>query len=1392
MFGDIRGAPLEQKREIISGIARLCEETSDEDLSMRCRVNKAALNVLRDLELETGDEERLQLITVCEQQYSIDRERLIQAFIERAENECGIVVYPANFEGDTFSLQLDDHYALFDDETLENYLNALFELSFLEEIDLSRCSLPSIPPSVGKLVNLRKLVLSHNALTRLPQEIQECEKLEHLDLRGNPIDESLEAIPALPVSCDVYTDEISPSSKEEDLIEQRIDAFLKDMEELGVDPSLIFCFEERTFFCTSGMPGYFSIKDLDDEKKVAFLKALFELDFLDQVHLCDLDLPSIPENVNQLQALSHLSIIGNPRLKEVPPRLGELPQLEEVELLRNEIEEIPSSLSEVKVSLFPTWSEAQQMHLFIREVKRLGISDVSMNNFRGKSFVYQHGMGVDGETRLSKLSVDQQRIFFQLLAQLTFLEEVNLSGNSLQEFPSELYQLEKLRRLDLSGNPLVKHCSAELARSSNLEVLNLCGTGIQEVPEHVLQIRNLQELDLSGNGLVEVPDSVKGIPRVKIDATPEERKRLFILRMSALGVSGLSLTSFEENGFVYDPSTMQVPEEVKLQFLEALFEMDFLEKVSLQRLGVSEIPSSIGKMTQLTSLDLSGNPLSDLPIELGGLLELDELNLADCRFESVPQAVLNLNQLSAIALDDNQLQRFPEELSILRNLRVLVLNGNPVGTVPGSISDFSSLEVLYLNNMGLKTLPASIGRLEGLTQLRLSGNELSELPEDFERLHRLQDLSLGGNQFSEVPASVCKLSNLQSLNLDANAIVKVPPEFSGLTSLQWLDLSLNRLQELPEEILDLKNLRSLGLIGNQISVIPERIADLTDLQLLVLNSNPIESLPESIGRLEHLTHFQMGHCRLSALPSSLGRLKELQDMNFAYNRIRGVPESFRELASTEPQVLDLSGNPIYGYEEGEGELGVEELYYLFEGSLHLETPVEDLVEVTRDEVDVAMDQEPLRVNREVLQRLMPPEIPDQGVNCAEMLILFDQIFQELNLTDPTHAAYFSREMVDIVENEDHPVDLEALEAMDNQEFIWSYLVPRLSGYVRTLYQEPLEEGDVRPLMMLHDAHFPEGRKALAYILQQMASADPEMKALRMTQLVNGLLYCHTGQTEALNALAYSAMGVEQTADVRAVIQREIASRKNQAFSQAILQYGWAIPHNPHLISVYRSALADTLGLSQAVGGYVDTIGHAGLDPFQGNVDGAYCLYYRHVHPQAISAWIQEKCQSAEDLELDRDLARVQKIRNKMTQTSGDYSGRIQEAREELVSCTDVQRKMRLQLTIRSLEKAQAQQQVSASEREEFRTLCEKYDATPDSIVQKLRKQSKENHEARPITAGDVTSYLISEKLVPEAGGDWWKAYFTEDPLVEPDAVMTKEGVTRLLVQMGILIDEREA
>ncbi|MCB8977345.1 MAG: leucine-rich repeat domain-containing protein [Ardenticatenaceae bacterium] len=253
-----------------------------------------------------------------------------------------------------------------------------------------------------------------------------------------------------------------------------------------------------------------------------------------------------------------------------------------------------------------------------------------------------------------------------------------------------------------------------------------------------------------------------------------------------------------------------------------------------------------GQLTQLQSLNLSGNNLTELPEWLGQLTQLQSLYLSFNNLTELPEWLGQLTQLQSLNLSSNNLTELPEWLGQLTQLQSLDLSSTNLTELPEWLGQLTQLQSLDLSSTNLTELPEWLGQLTQLQSLNLSGNNLTELPEWLGQLTQLQSLYLSGNNLTELPEWLGQLTQLQSLYLSSNNLTELPEWLGQLTQLQSLNLSSNNLTELPEWLGQLTQLQSLNLSSNNLTELPEWLGNLTQLRQFFCAENPITSPPPEI------------------------------------------------------------------------------------------------------------------------------------------------------------------------------------------------------------------------------------------------------------------------------------------------------------------------------------------------------------------------------------------------------------------------------------------------------------------------------------------------------------------------------------------------------------------
>lgn len=286
--------------------------------------------------------------------------------------------------------------------------------------------------------------------------------------------------------------------------------------------------------------------------------------------------------------------------------------------------------------------------------------------------------------------------------------------------------------LELNNNNLNGTLPAELALlSNNLITLNLVGAEDESslygtIPTELGLLTQLQFFNVRGHALEgPIPSEFVNIAGLR---------RLIVRQNMISGVL---------------PSQMGVWTD--LRFLE-------LED---NRIGGS-LPSEVGMLTLLESILLSRNQLTgDIPSQIGQLTLMTTFSASMNGFTSIPTEIGNLASLISIDMVGNKLRGFlPTEVGRLSNLSRMAFGKNTLsGSIPTTIGNL----ILVQENLDLSenqlsgTIPTEMGRLILLRQLLLNSNQLTgQIPTEFQALSRLNTLRVESNILSgSVPDSVC-------------------------------------------------------------------------------------------------------------------------------------------------------------------------------------------------------------------------------------------------------------------------------------------------------------------------------------------------------------------------------------------------------------------------------------------------------------------------------------------------------------------------------------------------------------------------------------------------------------------------------------------------------------
>ena len=360
---------------------------------------------------------------------------------------------------------------------------------------------------------------------------------------------------------------------------------------------------------------------------------------------------------------------------------------------------------------------------------------------------------------VSQNAVLNETFFFETLAKMPNLKNVNAAYCQIRTLPSLIYTIEELNIegnlittlpiealqipiINLSSNPFLDlnalFTTAQMGNQVKELYLNYCK--IKEIPITIAALKGLEILHLKGNNLYTLPKEISTLKKLKV----------------------LDLSN-EDN-------------YVRTNRIESL-------------------PSTIGQLSQLETLNLRANNLTSLPKEFAQLQNLKTLNLSLNLLRTFPSSLYSLEKLQVLDLSFTEINRIPDEIENLTQLEYLNLTGNffinyklKINTLPETFGQLKLLKTLILKDNVIAILPNSFQNLTQLEYLDIKGNLLESLPENFGQIAQLKELDLKGNEIKMLPTSFSSLKKLEVLNLAFNFNIDTTSTEKTLLTMPQLKL----------------------------------------------------------------------------------------------------------------------------------------------------------------------------------------------------------------------------------------------------------------------------------------------------------------------------------------------------------------------------------------------------------------------------------------------------------------------------------------------------------------------------------------------------------------------------------------------------------------------------
>jgi Leucine-rich repeat (LRR) protein len=146
-----------------------------------------------------------------------------------------------------------------------------------------------------------------------------------------------------------------------------------------------------------------------------------------------------------------------------------------------------------------------------------------------------------------------------------------------------------------------------------------------------------------------------------------------------------------------------------------------------------ELPKLSGRFEQTSKLTLTStanvHPRVDRLLEL--FPSLKKLDIRAYQLNEIPASILRMSNLTSLELPHCRIvltEQTVNALAAMENLRILDLSHNPLGLTP-DLRNFNACHSLRLSNTGLTDVPAGLFAMPQLTYADLSANAIIELPD---------------------------------------------------------------------------------------------------------------------------------------------------------------------------------------------------------------------------------------------------------------------------------------------------------------------------------------------------------------------------------------------------------------------------------------------------------------------------------------------------------------------------------------------------------------------------------------------------------------------------------------------------------------------------------------
>ena len=333
------------------------------------------------------------------------------------------------------------------------------------------------------------------------------------------------------------------------------------------------------------------------------------------------------------------------KLPYLPDTLSDLSRLRELCISRSHLKDFPQGLCENLKKLEILDIGHNSLRILPKVWRCLRLRDLNLIQAPSDNWplVFQQ------LPCLTRLNVSECRLstFPPALLQLEKLKNLNISNNHITDLPPE-WKNTCLKHLKIADNELGQGSSLSvIAKLSSLENLDISGNNLNEFPAFVQCLKFLRDLNVSNNPLGECPENVETFQALEIFQGSSCELTEFLRFLCNL--QKIKTVELERNKIKI------IPDDCSLPFLRTL-------RLGNNK-GLNISPDSLLGVETFRWLSFESCGLTEIPMVILKISVLDTLNLEDNVITRIPEAAYSaLKRISCVRINTNILMEPPKEI----------------------------------------------------------------------------------------------------------------------------------------------------------------------------------------------------------------------------------------------------------------------------------------------------------------------------------------------------------------------------------------------------------------------------------------------------------------------------------------------------------------------------------------------------------------------------------------------------------------------------------------------------------------------------------------------------------------------------------------------------------